>query len=318
MSRGNNELLEKLSIRIIDVIPNAPHKVVSIICPVRNMSGRLQKLEKWIHELSENPQVEVVVVHDCSDDSTEAELKSICKKYQSIILIQGSYGNPGSARNAGLKICTGNWVSFWDCDDQPNTNEFLGLIGQIELINPEIGFGRYRILNENSGLVTEAPFWASAKEKNLNIVALNPGIWRIIFLRELLDGMFFKPLRMAEDQIFISEAIVKATELKFFDNIVYTYFTGSEHHLTKDSKALQDLLPAFNQTSQMLGVGDSQSELFLQTMATRQFVSGLKFGTFRTRVGLITVLGRSGMLLRPVFLKTIISLFARARRGSKE
>lgn len=156
------------------------------------------------------------------------------------------------------------------------------------------------------------------EEKNLKIVALNPGIWRIIFSRELLDGMFFKPLRMAEDQIFISEAIVKATELKFFNNIVYTYFTGSGHHLTKDSKALQDLLPAFNQTSKMIGVGQSETELFLQTMATRQLVSGLKFGTFRTRVGLIKVLGRSGMLLRPVFLKSIVSLFTRARRGNKE
>jgi hypothetical protein len=318
MSRGNNELIEKLSIRIIYVNPNSPRKVVSIICPVKNMSGRLQKLEKWIQEISENPQVEVIIVHDCSNDSTEAELKSICKKYQSIIFIQGSYGNPGSARNAGLEICTGKWISFWDCDDQPNTNEFLRLIEQVDEMNPEIGFGRYRILNENSGLVTEAPFWTSAKEKNLNIVALNPGIWRIIFLKELLDGMFFKPLRMAEDQIFISEAIVKATELKFFDNVVYTYFTGSEHHLTKDSKALQDLLPAFNQTSKIIGVGDSQLELCLQTMATRQLISGLKFGTFRTRVGLITVLGRSGMLLRPVFLKTIISLFTRARRGIKE
>ena len=318
MSRGNIELLEKLSIRIIYVNPNASHKVVSIICPVRNMSGRLQKLEKWIQELSENPQVEVIIVHDCSDDSTEAELKSICKKYQSIIFIQGSYGNPGSARNAGLKICTGKWISFWDCDDQPDTNEFLGLIEQVEEMNPEIGFGRYRILNENSGLVTEAPFWTSAKEKNLNIIALNPGIWRIIFLKELLDGMFFKPLRMAEDQIFISEAIVKATELKFLDNIIYTYFTGSKHHLTKDSKALQDLLPAFNQTSKLIGVGESEIELFHQTMATRQLVSGLKFGTLRTRVGLIKILGRSGMLLRPVFLKTIISLFTRARRGNNE
>lgn len=165
MSRGNNELLEKPSIRIIYVISSAPHKVVSIICPVRNMSGRLQKLEKWIHELGENPRVEVVIVHDYSDDSTEAELKIICKKYESIILKQGSYGDPGSARNAGLEICTGNWVTFWDSDDQPDTNEFLGLIEQIEEISPEIGFGRYRILKENSGLVTEAPFWTSEKRK---------------------------------------------------------------------------------------------------------------------------------------------------------
>lgn len=318
MSRENDELAEYLSVRMIDVIPSASRKVISIICPVRNMSGRLQNLEKWMHELSQNPRVEVVIVLDCSEDNTENELRGICKRYPSTILIQGSYGNPGSARNAGLEVCTGNWVSFWDCDDQPNTNEYLKLIQQIEKINPEISFGRYRILNENSGSVIEAPLWTSAKEKNLSIVAQNPGIWRIVFSRELLEGILFKPLRMAEDQIFIAEAIVKAHKVNFFGNNVYTYFTGSENHLTKDSNALQDLLPAFNQTIKIYGVGQSEIELFLQTMATRQFISGMKFGTFRTRVGFIRAISRSRMLVLPIFIRTIATLFSKARRGTKK
>jgi len=280
------------------------------------MSGRLQKLDQWIDELTEDPRVEVVVVHDSSEDDTEDELLAICKKYESATFIQGHYGNPGSARNAGLEICTGNWVSFWDCDDKPNTFEFLRLIGEIEDINPEISFGRFSVLNENSGLVTEAPAWTSTKKKNLSIVAQNPGIWRVIFSKDLLQGIAFKPLRMAEDQIFISDAIVKASEVKFFDNLIYTYFTGSENHLTNNSHALQDLLPAFIQTSKMIGAGQSEINLFLQTLATRQLMSGLKFGTFRTRVGLIKSFSTSGMLLRPFFLKTVAILFSSARRGN--
>ena len=280
------------------------------------MSGRLQALEKWIDELTKNPRAEVIVVHDYSDDATEDELKVICEKYELVTFIQGHYGNPGSARNAGLEICTGNWISFWDCDDEPNTSEFLRLIVEIEEVNPDISFGRFSVLNENSGLVTEAATWTSVKDKNLFIVAQNPGIWRVIFSRNLLQGMAFKPLRMAEDQIFISEAIVKASKVKFFDNLIYTYFIGSDYHLTKNSQALQDLLPAFKHTSKMIGNGHIELDSFLQVMATRQLISGLKFGTYSTRVGLIKSFSRSGMLLSPTFLKSIARFLPNASRGN--
>ena len=272
-------------------------------------------LEKWIDELSEHPQTEVVVVYDFSDDSTGDELKLVCDKYDSVTLIQGQFGNPGSARNAGLKICTGNWVTFWDCDDEPKVDDFLLLVESIEQANADIGFGRFKIFNENSKLVTEAPGWSSAIEENLEIVAQNPGIWRAVFSRDLLKGIAFEPLRMAEDQIFISEAIVKASKVTFFDNHIYTYFTGSDYHLTKSTSALQDLLPAFNQTSRMINVSNLEMYPFLHLMAARQFISGLKFGTLRTRTSLIKSVVTSGLLFRPMFLNSIYKSISRSKSG---
>lgn len=289
----------------MDVIPSASPTVVSIVCPVKNMSGRLRILEKWIGELTQDPRTEVVVVHDFSDDSTGEELKLICERYSSVTLVQGKFGNPGSARNAGLKICIGRWISFWDCDDEPEVNEFLALIDKIESTKPDISFGRFKVFNENSKLVTESPTWSSATDKNLEIVAQNPGIWRVIFSKDLLKDMVFEPLRMAEDQIYISEAIVKASKVTFFDNLIYTYFTGSNDHLTKNTLALQDLLPAFNQTSKMISVDNLDTHPFLQLMAARQFISGLKFGNLRTRLGLIKSVIGSGLVFRPMFVTTI-------------
>jgi len=289
----------------MDVIPVASPRVVSIVCPVKNMSGRLRILENWIDELTQDPRTEVVVVHDFSDDSTGEELELICEKYDSVTLVQGQFGNPGSARNAGLEICTGSWISFWDCDDEPKVNEFLVLIDKIESTKPDISFGRFKVFNENSKLVKESPTWSSAVDKNLEIVGRNPGIWRVIFSRDLLKNMAFEPLRMAEDQIYIAEAIVKASKVTFFDNLIYTYFTGFDYHLTKNRLALQDLLPAFNQTSKMIRVSNREVHPFLQLMAVRQLISGLKFGTLRTRIGLIKSVIGSGLLFRRMFVITI-------------
>jgi glycosyltransferase involved in cell wall biosynthesis len=289
----------------MDVIPGVSPRVVSIVCPVKNMSGRLRILENWIGDLSQEPQIEVVVVHDFSDDSTGEELELICEKYDSVTLVQGQFGNPGSARNAGLEICTGSWISFWDCDDEPKVQEFLVLIDKIESTKPDISFGRFNVFNENSKLITESPIWSSAMDKNLEIVGQNPGIWRVIFSIDLLKNMAFEPLRMAEDQIYIAEAIVKASKVTFYDNLIYTYFTGFDYHLTKNRSALQDLLPAFNQTSKMIRVSKREVHPFLQLMAARQLISGLKFGNLKTRTGLIKSVIVSGLLFRPKFATTI-------------
>jgi glycosyltransferase involved in cell wall biosynthesis len=312
--RGENAFTEKLSDRIVHVIPGPSAKLVSIICPVTNMAGRLQKLEKWICELAGNSRVEVVVIHDFYDEATRKELKAVCEKYKLVNFIEGQYGNPGSARNAGLEVCSGKWIAFWDCDDEPDTREFLLLIGEIERSNPDICFSRFSTLDENSGAITASNPWSSTQEENLRVIAHNPGIWRTVFSRELLQGISFRPLRMAEDQIFMCEAVVKASKIIFFNNLIYVYFIGSDHHLTKNTSALQDLLPAFNQTSGMVGKGKAELSPFLLLMAVRQFISGLKFGTMRTRLGLVGSICRSGLLFRPVFLATIFTSVSNSRR----
>lgn len=315
MFKVDIELAKLLSIRIKVVIRGALPKVVSVICPVRNMSGRLGMLEKWISELTEDPGAEVVVVHDLSVDTTGNELKLICEKYDSVTLVHGQFGNPGSARNAGLQLSTGNWVSFWDCDDEPNVKEFLALIDKIESTKPDISFGRFKVFDEISKSVSEAPSWNSTVEENLIIVAQNPGIWRVIFSRDLISEIAFEALRMAEDQIFILAAIMKANKIRFSEKFIYTYFTGSNYHLTKNKSALQDLLQAFNQTSKMISAGNLEVRPFVYLMAARQFISGLKFGTLSTRISLMKSVITGGLMFRPIFLNSIYKSISSSKWG---
>lgn len=277
----------------------------SIICPVFNLSERLARLEKWIKEVSVCPQFEIIIVHDYSDGKNGSELESICKQYKNVLFIDGHFGNPGSARNAGLKIAQGTRVTFWDCDDEPNVANFSSLIESSKTTNPDICFGSYTTLNEKSGSKIDSPCWSDSTEKNLKIVAQNPGIWRIVFARDLLEGIAFQPLRMAEDQIFICEAVLKARSIEFQENRIYTYCTGSPGHLTSNPMALQDLLPALKKTIQMLETCNNDMVFFPSFMAARQFASGLKYGNFRTRLALLILVSRSKLLIRSHFLNSI-------------
>ena len=291
-------------------------KSASVICPVFNMAGRLQLFEEWVGKLSAYPQIEVIIINDYSDEATSAELKVICQRYDNLKFIEGNFGNPGSARNAGLEICQGKRVVFWDSDDEPNVENFLTLVKSLEMTNSDICFGRYEVFHEKSGSRLKSPAWSSNRNRDLRIVAQNPGIWRIIFAKELIEGMRFEPLRMAEDQIFICEAILKAREFVFADNQIYTYFTGSINHLTKNSAALQDLLPAFKKTSEIFKSSKVEVTSFLGLMAAKQMISGARYGNMRTRLGLLVAFARGKLFISQTFLNALRTVIQNSVRGA--
>lgn len=291
-------------------------KLASVICPVFNMAGRLQLIEEWVGKLSAYPQIEVIIINDYSDEATSAELKVICKRYDNLKFIEGNFGNPGSARNAGLEICQGKWIIFWDSDDEPHVENFLALVKSNDESNPDICFGRYKIFNEKSHLISESSVWSEDTNRNLSSIAQNPGLWRIIFARNLVIGMRFEPLRMAEDQIFICEAVLRARKIGFADNQIYTYFTGSNNHLTKNPAALQDLLSAFKKTSEIFKSSRVEVTPFLGLMAAKQIISGARYGNMRTRLGLLVAFASGKLLISQTFLSALRTVIQNSVRGA--
>jgi hypothetical protein len=121
---------------------------------------------------------------------------------------------------------------------------------------------------------------------------------------------------MAEDQIFICEALSHARNVRFVDNLNYTYFTGSSQHLTRNTRALQDLLPAFRITKELL-VKNKSKELipFLNIVAARQLISGLRYGNPRTQVGLLSSI-LDARLFQRFFLIGIKTVLQNSLKGA--
>lgn len=290
--------------------------LATIICPVRNMRGRLQFLEKWVNDISVDPQIETIIVHDFSNEEDRAELQLICSERHNVKLIEGQFGNPGSARNAGLSISRGKHIVFWDCDDEPNVTRFLSLLKSEEAKDSDVCIARFNIFNEITKSISKDSTWSDKFVQDYKNFALNPGIWRMIFKRELLTNIRFEPLKMAEDQLFICQAMLKAKIVTFSDDQIYTYFIGSTHHLTKDKDALQDLLPAMKRTKSLFRKNmEVEMKLLLSLMSARQFISGLKYGSIRTRFGLLACSIERGFILRPSFVKALMHVLKNTVRG---
>lgn len=276
--------------------------LASIICPVSGMAGKLQFVRNWVEKVSSNSGIEVILVHDLMDNQTGEELREMCSSFGNVQLIEGKYGNPGSARNAGLEISLGRWVVFWDSDDEPNVPNFLVTLDVMQQFQSDLGIATYAVCDEISSNRTKPNRWNHESEMDFQSLALNPGIWRIVFSREVLEEIRFYPLRMAEDQIFICEALIKARNVKFVDNLNYTYFTGSSQHLTRNFDALQDLLPAFKITKELLQKNEKRNLIrFLSIVAARQLISGLRYGNPMTRVALLCLMVDTSLVRREFF-----------------
>jgi len=206
------------------------------------MAGELEILESWIKK-SLNFNLEILIVHDIQDSNTGIELDEFVKTVNNhkIKLIEKAVGSPGLARNLGLKIATGQWITFWDCDDLPHVEDVMKSIA--ENPNCEVIVGRYKIQDKFSGLETFLPM----SRLSYRGIGENPGIWRMVFRKNILEGIRFNSIRMAEDQVFISQLNLKNRQVAFTERFLYTYFIGRKAQLTNSGININDLLVAFDQ-----------------------------------------------------------------------
>ena len=98
-------------------------KKISVIVPIYNVEKYLEKcLESIINQTFIN--LEIILINDGSTDFSG----SICEKYKNkdnrIILIHKKNEGLSAARNKGLSIATGDYISFVDSDDFLDLNMY--------------------------------------------------------------------------------------------------------------------------------------------------------------------------------------------------
>lgn len=233
---------------------------VSVVCPIKNMEGRLQNLNSWLKECDAHFQI-ILVCDSCTDKTVE-ELQKMKESSppNQIEIIEGAYGSPGAARNAGFECARSEWVIFWDSDDFGKPKELASCLATQsgDLLDAVVfGYDIYSGDASRSNWTT----WPIGHEKSMEKLSLNPGIWRICFRRSSITDLKFPNLRMAEDQLFINDFMQKLPKLQFSNVVIYKYFVNVSNQLTSNKSALEDLREAANLLAGKLG-GESGAEIF--------------------------------------------------------
>ena len=120
---------------------------ISVIIPTYNRGKLVTKAIKSALNQTYN-NIEVIVVDDCSTDNTEIEIKKINdSRIKFIKLKQKKGGN--YARNRGVRIATGEFISFLDSDDIFYYNKLEKQINNIKNKKTDFDFCKIHIHIKN-------------------------------------------------------------------------------------------------------------------------------------------------------------------------
>jgi glycosyltransferase involved in cell wall biosynthesis len=266
---------------------------ISIIIPFIDRPDGNYRLFEIIKEANLE-EIELILVSDSCSNYVLNKIRSIKKTRENLKLVEGKFGNPGSARNCGLELATGNWIGFWDSDDLPNVPEYIDMVRESALQGKTIAVGNYRSVSEASPNKYRI---IDTSNGNLRNLFANVGLWRMAFRRDVLADKQFENLRMAEDQLFFASIRLDLNLILFSKKIVYTYFFGSPTHLTSNKVALGDLQTSNMLLEQTIAAGSGKENLLI--MFLRQRLTMVVRGNLRMRIYSIFTLPKSIFRIRP-------------------
>ena len=209
---------------------NQRPSLLSVIIPITDLENRIEFLRKWVGLVP--PEIELVMVYDLNPcDNGSALFEEVTSIHENTIFTHGHFDGPGTARNVGLTLATAPFVSFWDSDDIPDLSSQLRMLNLILNSNCDVIIGGYSRRNLVTGLVKIKSPRPKTWETD---VALEVGIWRMLFRKSFLQGVKFPDLRLAEDQVFFLRALESSPRVCTFSESVYVYTCNSGIQLTSE------------------------------------------------------------------------------------
>jgi glycosyltransferase involved in cell wall biosynthesis len=184
-------------------------------------------------------KLQVVLVWDRFEGTSQCKEEVIreFKNFEKLELIEGNFGGPGQARNAGIERAQGDWIVFWDSDDEPLPSKLITVLEHSEsnvmdyLVTNYNTFIAKDVLSENKRVVenksrSEPDFW----------LLEGLGIWRIAFRRKSLNGLKFPNLKMGEDLVFFLRYLERNPIGLFDETSTYNYQINALNSLTSNPK----------------------------------------------------------------------------------
>lgn len=140
--------------------------------------------------------VEVVVVNDGSTDGTAEVADDIAARFDAVRVVHQANAGPSAARNAGVALTTGRWLTFLDSDDLMMPGRLAAQVHELRRVGPNS-----MVMGEESvvvadGIVPPLPITLQLAKPRPHWYAMT-----MMTTRSVFDdvGGFDESLRMAED-----------------------------------------------------------------------------------------------------------------------
>ena len=207
-------------------------KKISVIIPIYNVEKYLKRcIESIIKQTYSN--LEIILVDDGSPDGCAKICDEYKNKDERIVVIHKKNGGLSDARNAGLKVATGEIISYIDSDDYVDLDMYEKMTKAMEEKNADIVVCGTNIDYEDGHTKVKC----EKEEKSFNreeaLIELNSfksfdmAVWNKLYKREVVDKIEFPVGKKSEDYFVMYQYFARAKKVVIINQAKYHYFQRS-------------------------------------------------------------------------------------------
>lgn len=281
-------------------------KKISVIVPVYNVEKYLsQCLDSIIHQTYKN--LEIILVDDGSTDSSGLICDNYSQKDKRIKIIHKCQGGLSDARNAGLKIATGEYISFIDSDDFIDKNMYSILINNTQKYNSDIvWFNYYNYYSKkhfiNSSIIKNNDLYDLSSSDKIKFAKnlfyqykMDAHVWAKLYKRSIFNNIKFPYGKLFEDIFVLLPILSNAKIISTIPDCLYFYRNRSEsivnqyfkQNIIKNIDFIESrIILAINYKNHFPNI--PKSNLFLFDVLKTAFDTLYKFDNYHTQQKIIT------------------------------
>lgn len=226
------------------------NQTISVIVPVYNVEEYLPQCVDSILS-QDHPDLEVILIDDGSTDHSGGICDQFAARDSRVRVIHQTNAGAAAAKNAGLRIATGTYLSFVDSDDylEPNAYGFmLATLLDRQADAVECSFREVYRNREVPRLVQDGVLegydYLLRFPKDFTCALL----WNKLYRRELFDGVFFEEGHKIDDEYFTYQGFLEPRRVVRSSQIIYNYRKRTSSVMGSPESAERRLLDCLDST----------------------------------------------------------------------
>lgn len=228
---------------------------ISVIVPVYNVETYLERCVESILQQT-YAHFELILINDGSTDSSGQICDHLASQYENIKVYHIENAGVSNARNMGIQLATGSWVTFIDSDDFVTQDYLATLLSAVEGLN--VGFVIAPLHHIKNGIVTDLPphsgkteLWSTEETMKELLMTTRTSFFPVakLFKRDLIaDEKFNTNYHLAEDALFLTELLLKTRcSCVLIDKPVYYYDHREGSATTSVNRYVFDTIEVYQQ-----------------------------------------------------------------------
>ncbi len=205
------------------------NELITIVVPIYNVEQYLKRcIDSIIRQSYKN--IEIILVDDGSLDKCGKIIDEYAQKDVRIKVIHKKNGGLSDARNAGIDIATGQYITFLDSDDYINDNYISILYDDIKKSKSDISIGLHVAQYDTGATIKKY------SKQNNEIIDSKQALYRILYDKgvdlsawgklykiKLFNDIRYPKNRLFEDSATTYKLIDKATRVSIVNEYIYNY-----------------------------------------------------------------------------------------------